>query len=343
MSTKIFDGYKVKAKTLDKAIEIIFNGKDELKENYEYEFFKKQLRKAILTMDCYLVNQFNLMKNYLKISHSSLDDPIADKMSAENLNKELHNENPSSKAYIEDLDRALEKDPKKKIPDIEIVIFPKKVTVNGEAHYLCRLWTDNENEKIVQKVYANRLSEYVYYNNSDQPEEISDEEWEEREKNWDIAIPNDYASSDGLINKLVAGETVPYNDDMRSLVYEECCKEFSSDEYYQKRMDIFTKEAMKKVLFDENDLKKYVTKNSSKIGYFMDLMERVNNRKFTPEQQEKYELIQKILPAMLPQELDSKLLSTKLKDIYEERKSFIVSSKLENNLSIKPKSKKVKV
>lgn len=33
------------------------------------------------------------------------------------------------------------------------------------------------------------IFEYNYWNNVDQPEEISDEEWEQRKKDWDVALP----------------------------------------------------------------------------------------------------------------------------------------------------------
>lgn len=85
------------------------------------------------------------------------------------------------------------------------------------------------------------IFEYNYWNNVDQPEELSDEEWEQRKKDWDVALPGlGIPSEEGLIfsiNKpstyIQNTELLPYVNDFSFHLREYTERELEKT-YYRK-------------------------------------------------------------------------------------------------------------
>ena len=76
--------------------------------------------------------------------------------------------------------------------DSSIVLFP------CEGDVLILLFGGSK----VESLYTSKLpmvEDYFYFNNSEEPDEISLEEWEERGRRWDIVMPSGIANKTGLI------------------------------------------------------------------------------------------------------------------------------------------------
>lgn len=113
-------------------------------------------------------------------------------------------------------------------------------------------YIDSDGIEHSSKTYPN-ISPYIYYNNTDKPMNISENEWNIRRKEWDKALKN---NENGFIYTLTATPffyNVEVVIDEIETMYEERIDRLA----YNKAREIFYKE--NKHLIDKNDFNKYLT------------------------------------------------------------------------------------
>ena len=95
----------------------------------------------------------------------------------------------------------------------EIIIFPHKT--DGIFGYFI---TDNI-QAYEDMLYNNNIAEdFHYQNQSDQPEDISDEEWEYREKVWDDLLPGSgHLTDNGMVFQIVRPDHLFHYDNYRKI------------------------------------------------------------------------------------------------------------------------------
>lgn len=82
-------------------------------------------------------------------------------------------------------------------PKNELVAFPQdnRMLFIVFGKQIERILADGTNETFLRKW---RIKDYHYQNQTDIPEEITDEEWKQREKDWDEVMPSGVPAIDGI-------------------------------------------------------------------------------------------------------------------------------------------------
>jgi hypothetical protein len=167
MSTKIYNGYKIKAQSLDEAIEKLYALKEKAEVEVEKQALENILSKAMVLYEehCFLCINNNteaLAKREKEMSKNAL-----------------------SNALSQDLDKISKNEDVDKEISLNLIIYPHKFTENNQSFYLFQEYTLGCNA--LHDWVKNNLSEveeYMYFNNTDRPDEVSDLEWEQRYENW---------------------------------------------------------------------------------------------------------------------------------------------------------------
>ena len=82
---------------------------------------------------------------------------------------------------------------------------------------------------VMTEAFLKEVHDYGYWNNTDKPESVSEEEWKQREKDWDIVLPGiGIPSENGLICKLL------YTRDIVHIPKDETFKSFFTEEFVQR-------------------------------------------------------------------------------------------------------------
>ena len=95
----------------------------------------------------------------------------------------------------------------------EIVLFPAedKTLILAFGDIITRILqqeTTGRDGKKPELKTVSQIKDYHYQNQTDQPENISDEEWEQRCRDWQKAIPSMVPSKDGMVIELTNCDTV---------------------------------------------------------------------------------------------------------------------------------------
>lgn len=101
------------------------------------------------------------------------------------------------------------------------------------------------------------ISPYIYYNNTDKPETLTEEEWDIRRREWDEALKND---ENGLKFSLAK---VPYAYNV-DLVLEDI------ENRYEDRIDILSKEKLDKIFFNDNNDRLKEMSMSEQVKFYND-------------------------------------------------------------------------
>lgn len=168
MSITIYDGLAIKAKSLDEAIELI---------NKKKPLIKKIVEQSELESSVYIA--INTLVDYLLFSENSLK-PYINKFVEERFSKDEFN--GKFNALFHSKNKPEEKE------ELSLVLFPTKVQIKKENHYLVMLYLPRMLEKKIKPIFEDLLIDYGYWDNTDWPEGMTEKEWSEREKNWDKSL-----------------------------------------------------------------------------------------------------------------------------------------------------------
>lgn len=180
MSTKIYNGYKISASSLDEVIGKLFGNKEKFKELIESKIQEDILTRAI--------------NNYYSMCFSTfLEDKDEEKKKEES---------PFGKMISESLENQIEVQIRERdTVDISICLLPQKQTVNQEEYYLLMLFAGEYKKELVNSSLWNSLGikEFSYWDNTDPPEELTEYEWKIRGKQWEKELGYNTPSQSSLI------------------------------------------------------------------------------------------------------------------------------------------------
>lgn len=192
MSTKIYNGYRIESPSLDEAIPALLSLRHEAKEETLKYILQKNLFSAINMYDSLLVKDI-LMVNYKKIENVELNNELnnetedTEKKFIPNLTKSA-----LTNAYSQSLDKFWNKEDKAEDDsniEITVVVFPNAVEIDGKKNYLLCLYADKQlNDCITSQWKDLGVKEYGYWNNTDEPEDVTMDQWEMRESHWDYVL-----------------------------------------------------------------------------------------------------------------------------------------------------------
>lgn len=264
MSTKIYNGYKIKSQSLDDAIEKIFHHKEKIKN-----LIKNQI--------CY---------DLLSIALENYYDFYLQEIFQETKNKDLSS---SSIGLI------MENDNQEDKINLSICLFPKKENIKNESYYLMMLYLDKY-EKIIEEnniLKDLNITEYAYWDNTDQLENITRKEWEKRKDDWNKALGDDgIPSNNSVIIELLRinqKELIFYKrkDEIIDLLkdaYEKMQKNWSKKSEILKRIcleKINYKVALKAIMIEKN-IQNIESFDSKYI--FIEQKKYIRGNKFIPEE-----------------------------------------------------------
>lgn len=168
MSTKIYNGYRVDADSLEQAVKIIFSFKKEAKE-FAYEMaLTEYTKEAVEIFD----------SNILALAGLNNIESAVPSSSALSIN--------FSKKWDE---LAKEPEHERKI-DLNIILYPQKFTVDNKSFFIFTAHMPSSAEKWMSEKYKNKIKEFGYWDNTDRPEEVTSKEWTIRKKCWQKALLN---------------------------------------------------------------------------------------------------------------------------------------------------------
>lgn len=150
MSTKIYKGFKIKTNSFSEVLSIIQNFRP---------WINKEAEK--------LMDRF--MENLDKSRNGPTEDPVKAKVD-------------NYMIWLDFREKIL-RQKKLRMPNVDTDFSVSLIPHNGEllgiVYTAHQTWFD-------EWCKQPKIQEYCYWNNTDKPDEISDEEWEAREKTWNI-------------------------------------------------------------------------------------------------------------------------------------------------------------
>lgn len=317
MSTKIYNGLKIEANSLDEAIDIISKGKPEIVQSYTDMAIKKEFYISVSVMVDYLINQNEILKEHFNIDSPDKKYEVDEQSSA------------MSVAYMKVLDNTQES-------KTSMVIYPSKFEISNKNYYLMTIYADNIMQKKMLETYIDKISEYAYWNNNDPPENLTEQDWEIRQQHWEKVLlsKSSNPSIEGLsINFIANNQPTAYLSLAERLEnLEKMCSENKSYKSYSLEHKII--DMMIQILSDNPNFNK---------GNTYELITKVKNKDFNPKELAQYEKLEKIVNEKIPEELTPEIMKTKLIDLKKILKIKAMNDKLNNELTQKNKIKPPKL
>lgn len=167
MSTKIYNGYKLPLLNLQELMEWLYKFRDAIREKADELYATKMATIATTLVDSYALGQTKMSKELRKISldKNKISPSFAAFKIIENAREEI-------------------KKTKRRNPEFDfecnIVLIPTKDKI------LIQLFSEqNAFARILKDLGA---AEYPYWNNCDRPDDVTQEDWDLRGEEWDVAL-----------------------------------------------------------------------------------------------------------------------------------------------------------
>lgn len=177
MSTKIYNAYRIKADSLDEVIKTFFKEKEKITQDLELSIVKDILIEAIINYD-----KFTLEGDGLPFKKSGSEkDKLDSSKTVQNI--------LFDKMWNKKEDSFKDENP---VIESQIILYPEPIDHFGDKCYLFQVFGEDQLTEIFDKKYFSKwhVEEYNYWDSTDQPDTITDYEWELRRKNWkNIDIP----------------------------------------------------------------------------------------------------------------------------------------------------------
>lgn len=185
MSTKIYNGYRIECDSLDQVITSLLTMRTSAKNEIFKSILQKNLFLAVNMYDSLLVEDI-LKPNKANLKPNSSENNKNTKKFIPDLTKSA-----LSNAYSKHLKKFWDNEDKEDDSNIEIkvVVFPTAVDIDNKKNYLLCLYADRNLNDYVTSCWEDLgIKEYGYWNNTDEPEGITLEQWNLREKHWDTVL-----------------------------------------------------------------------------------------------------------------------------------------------------------
>ncbi len=183
MSTKIYNGYKFKSdpKNLKEARDILFKFKEQVIKHYEEKYFELVASDVVGIYDREMLG----LEVYCKFP-----DPL-DGETDHTIYDMTNSHRTLSNLVMDAVDRksVIYREQSQRMHEYFYYDFYCNVTIlpSNDKMFLMLYSEDKDVQEIFS--YMDEIEEYCYYDNTDQPEGITCEQWKERGKEWDEALP----------------------------------------------------------------------------------------------------------------------------------------------------------
>lgn len=192
MSTKIYNGYKIQAQSLDEVISVLYSLKPEAVTQAQKDLLKTELNIAIDIYDETIINNTFNKKEEKEESSQQENSEKEKKKFKPNMERSAII-NGHSKVVNHVIDRENRYNDDESYINLNITVFPESVMIKKQKYYLFCMYGDQSLEKWMDTKLAQcKMSEYGYWDNTDPMEDVTDAQWRLREKHWNkVLVGND--------------------------------------------------------------------------------------------------------------------------------------------------------
>lgn len=273
MSTKIYNGLKINANSIDKAFREIKPLKKDFAEFVYEDISISSMNRIVSKVN--MVFLYMYLNGDLKINFvgSELDDDMTKDY------VRIYDSLKKFSLYENSMNLAEETCYNNKGSE-DLAIYPVQA---GKNYCLAAsLLSKDDYTNYLIKASKNLISEYAYYNNTDQPEHISDSDWNKRGKEWDLALDgNDSLRMSGLIIKLINYQELHFS----------VVKDW--DEFKDKIINKFNNQAIKTQDYRDNFINRVFIEylgsqgiNPSSYIQIVELRKKIKERQFDSQDHE---------------------------------------------------------
>lgn len=317
MSTKIYNGRKLKnaPKNLKEVRDIIFKFKEKAMEYYKNKFYRLLARDVVEIIDNAAIFHTT---DYILPHH--YDDKIMEKLGEQEF---------ASTTVWGAVENAVgrraeifKKQRERSGEFFEYEFYCHVVIVPCHDEVFLLLFTE---EREIEDMFdaMEEIEEYSYWDNSDQPDGMTWEQWEERGAEWDEALVGGVPSQDGfgmdiLADVLYIKVYKPRNDDDAPGAVEETMKHLPK---WEDRVQRLTRATLYKEWGEEN---KETEEEKSAYSSYMKRVKRFD--KFFAEDVERVEKKREEISQLLKKDLTQDDLLIKIDDFIESNKIIIEES-----------------
>jgi hypothetical protein len=303
MSTKIYNGYKIQANSLDEAIQRIFEKKSTITDAIHETIHEELINTAIANYYDFYMNLILEIKEM----------------------KEMKEDSSSISKLIEN-DREV-------VIDCSLLLFPTKKIIDQKSHYLMMLFANNyENIFKEKNIFKElKITEYNYWNNTDCPENITYEEWEKRRLDWDNVLGDDHIPINNSISiQLKKGNQAEliYFKDQKEIqkiwekVYEKVQKNWdekmnSLKNYYS---EVIEYKIALNAIMKINNITSVEQMDSHQL--FLEQRKYKRNKQYTQEEKQQIQKYKEQIFLILEQEFEINNLFEKQSEIENKYKIF---------------------
>lgn len=305
MSTKIYNAFRINGNSLDEVINKVFKEKSKITQDIEYVLIKKILSESIMLYDRFSLEGDNLILPERESEKYRLkyEDSIKMILAKKYLNHRKDTEEDYEERDFKDV-------------EVNMILYPQPIDYFKEKSYLIQLYGDDDLTSIVKDKYLDKwgVKEYNYWDNTDQPNTITDYEWEMRKNHWkNIDIPLLNGISVTFIKSPKYNVFYMYSSKSEIHHIERALKELNEEVTIETRVQKYMREIKESVAYKEyydKEIELHNLKNAEKeqiskflvskgMSIYFKAIDKVKNDNFTEEEKkefyEKEQLLRKLL------------------------------------------------
>ncbi len=335
MSTKIFNGYKIKAQNLDEAIQTMMDSKKKIEEAYERHIIEEEVVCAISIIIEQIKESHNLLDGV--VSQSIIDEINATNDAKEKQIKEAvgsdsidlkKNAFTAAGNILADKSEAIYRSKNNEF-DVRVILYPPKFEIDSANHYLFTLYAPHNLDKIFLSSTPH-VSEYGYWNNTDPLDGVSDEEWEIRGNNWDRAMPSSMPVLDGFQAQFTDAVNAPYliDNSKRVSLQQELCASPHMQEYYASSVEKIKSQLMHSILYYSS-----LNAEGDTIKSAMNTKNKVYDKKFNSQEWDIYNRLAKKIDLLFPANIEIANLTKPMEEVIAELKSRYEKNSLNDEIA----------
>lgn len=260
MSTKVYNAFKIDTNDIYEVQNILKGHHATVKEISKDKIIDFLIKSAVEDFDKDHINKKDTDKNYISIANQEMQE------------------------RQREIQKTRSRDPEVDF-DAEIAIFPLEGKFYG-------IYYSEQDEFYEDLLKQPNISEFSYYNNTDKPDNISEKDWQERERIWDIIFDgNGLPCEVGFTKKY---NTYPPRPEIHEIMekWDNCVPKF------EKRLKYWSS-----IIYAEQEFKKLSEKERDSISNYIRI-----DRDDSDEANAKRNEVKKELEAIMIKELTPKLL-----------------------------------
>lgn len=194
MSTKIYNGFRIEADSLDKVLNDLSVFKYLAAKMTTKDILKERLVESVYILDKTIMNNTIFKEDIIirkekQKKANTINEEDKEKNKSFKINEKSSIISNAEYKLLDSFEKNKDRKNLNEYAGIQIIIYPNSITIDGKKNYLISLFGDESLTSWIEQEWKSiNIKEYMYYNNTDEPENITREQWETREKHWNQVL-----------------------------------------------------------------------------------------------------------------------------------------------------------